>query len=122
MGSQRATLLVAALIETRGTTRPQRQEPSNGEGSTGSCGEENLSGERATALIEDIWCEKIRGCSYGEGSTSACTPNEPPSQVVVRSDVLPTPMTGRRSIALRPGLLRQEISDSLTASDKSGQR
>jgi hypothetical protein len=21
-------------------------------------------GERATALVEDIWCEKIRGCSY----------------------------------------------------------
>ena len=88
----------------------------------GSCGRENWSGERATALIEDIWCEKIRGCSYGGGNTSACTPNEPPSQVVIRSDVLPTPMTGSRSIALRPGRLRQVISDSLTASDKPGQR
>jgi hypothetical protein len=26
---------------------------------------------RATALIEDIWCEKIRGCSYRGGNTSA---------------------------------------------------
>ena len=25
-----------------------------------------LRGDRATALIEDIWCEKIRGCSYRE--------------------------------------------------------
>jgi hypothetical protein len=23
-----------------------------------------LRGDRATALIEDIWCENIRGCSY----------------------------------------------------------
>ena len=75
-----------------------------------------------TALNEDIWCEKIRGCSYRGGNMSAGTPNEPPSQVVIRSDVLPTSMTGRRSIALRPGRLRQVISDSLTASDKSGQR
>jgi hypothetical protein len=79
-------------------------------------------GERITALIEDIWCEKIRGCSYRGTNTSACPPNEPPSQVVIRSDVLPTPKTGRLLIALRPGRLRQVISDSLTASDKSGQR
>jgi hypothetical protein len=25
-------------------------------------------GDRATALIEDIWCEKIRGCSYTGGN------------------------------------------------------
>jgi hypothetical protein len=24
--------------------------------------------DRATALIEDIWCEKIRGCSYTGGN------------------------------------------------------
>ena len=30
----------------------------------GSFGEHNLRGDRAIALIEDIWCEKIRGCSY----------------------------------------------------------
>jgi len=27
--------------------------------------------DRATALIEDIWCEKIRGCSCRGGNTSA---------------------------------------------------
>src|SRR5258706_10544896 len=35
---------------------------------------------------------------------------------------LPTALTGRRSIALRPGRLRQVISDSLTASVNPGQR
>ena len=25
-----------------------------------------LRGDRATVLVEDIWCEKIRGCSYRE--------------------------------------------------------
>jgi hypothetical protein len=79
-------------------------------------------GDRATAPIGDIRCGKIRGCSYRGGNTPACTPKEPPSQVVIRSDVLPTPMTGKRSMALRPGRLRQVISDSLTASDKSDQR
>ena len=29
-----------------------------------------LRGDRATALIEDIWCEKIRGCSYRGGNTA----------------------------------------------------
>ena len=28
-------------------------------------------GDRVTALIEDIWCEKIRGCSDRGGNTSA---------------------------------------------------
>ena len=27
--------------------------------------------DRATALTEDMWCEKIRGCSYRGGNTSA---------------------------------------------------
>jgi hypothetical protein len=27
--------------------------------------------DRATAPIDDIWCDKIRGCSYRGGNTSA---------------------------------------------------
>ena len=30
-------------------------------------------GDRATAPIEDIWCEKIRGCSCGESNTPTWT-------------------------------------------------
>jgi hypothetical protein len=30
-----------------------------------------MGGDRATALIEDIWCEKIRGCSYGGGGNTS---------------------------------------------------
>ena len=29
-----------------------------------------LCPDRMTALIEDIWCEKIRGCSYGRSAAS----------------------------------------------------
>jgi hypothetical protein len=35
----------------------------------------NSWGDRATALIEDIWCEKIRGCSYREGNTVLINPD-----------------------------------------------
>jgi len=28
-------------------------------------------GDRATATLQDIWCEKIRGCSYRGSNTSA---------------------------------------------------
>jgi len=34
-------------------------------GRSGPMEDVDLCGDRATALIEDIWCEKIRGCSYG---------------------------------------------------------
>ena len=34
----------------------------------GTFGGRELIGDRATARIEDIWCEKIRGCSYREGN------------------------------------------------------
>jgi hypothetical protein len=32
-------------------------------------------GDRATAPIEDIWCEKIHGCSYRGGNTSCLAVN-----------------------------------------------
>ena len=36
----------------------------------GSFDGRELMGERTTASIEDIWCEKIRGCSYaGRGAS-----------------------------------------------------
>jgi hypothetical protein len=34
-------------------------------------------GDRATALIEDIWCEKIRGCSYMEAMPPTQCPLSP---------------------------------------------
>jgi hypothetical protein len=36
----------------------------------GTVERERMGGDRATALIEHIWCEKIRGCSYRGGNTS----------------------------------------------------
>ncbi len=45
--------------------RPSKEGgPSNGGRSCGSFGGQNHPGGTATAPIEDIWCEKIRGCSY----------------------------------------------------------
>ena len=34
--------------------------------------------DRATAPIEDIWCEKIRGCSYSGGGASYSMSAMPP--------------------------------------------
>ena len=34
----------------------------------GSFGARDQPGDRATAPIEEIWCEKIRGCSYREAT------------------------------------------------------
>jgi hypothetical protein len=36
-----------------------------------------LCGDRATAPIENIWCEKIRGCSYRDAACSAQRPQCP---------------------------------------------
>ena len=44
-------------------------------GRQGAVERERKRGDRATALIEDIWCEKIRGCSYRGGNTSCLAVN-----------------------------------------------
>jgi hypothetical protein len=46
----------------------RRSAPPSVSGSFGGC---ELMGDRATALIENIWYEKIRGCSYTGGNPSA---------------------------------------------------
>ena len=49
-------------------------------------------GDRATAPIEDIWCEKIRGCSivrltpYRLGPSSGSAPAPPPSVIHLNED------------------------------------
>ena len=50
-----------AASRYRALSTSGRQGPSEG---VGSCG------DRATALIEDICCEQIRGCSYRGGNTA----------------------------------------------------
>ena len=45
--------------------------------------------DRATALIEDIWREKIRGCSYSGGSAAAVNLGSPESPLSADSDQLP---------------------------------
>jgi len=47
-------------------------------GRSGPMEDVDLCGDRATALIEDIWCEKIRGCSYGGGHPLAAIEPAPP--------------------------------------------
>jgi len=45
--------------------------------------------DRATALIENIWREKIRGCSYSGGSAAAVNLGSPESPLSADSDQLP---------------------------------
>ena len=42
-----------------------------------------------TALIENIWREKIRGCSYSGGSAAAVNLGSPESPLSADSDQLP---------------------------------
>src|SRR5258705_2787378 len=46
------------------------------------CGGREERGDRATAPIEDIWCEKIRGCGYREAVRPTRCPLRPNSDQV----------------------------------------
>jgi hypothetical protein len=58
----------------------------------------SLCRDRATALIEDIWREKIRGCSYTGGNTCDLRhPAEERAGVVIGPAGLPSAMQVRVS-------------------------
>jgi hypothetical protein len=57
-----------------------------------AAGEANR-GDRATALVEDIFCDKIRGRSYREGNTvRRYVPRGPGRSITVRPATLPRPL------------------------------
>jgi hypothetical protein len=62
-----AVVMRTTLVMTGATLR-------NGGRSSGSFGARMNCGDRETAPIEDIWREKIGGCSYREGNTALMAP------------------------------------------------
>jgi hypothetical protein len=71
----------------RGTAGPSKDGGPSVSGPQGPAERERMGGVRATARIEDIWREKIRGCSYRGGDTS--TPERFASKWAPGSDLRP---------------------------------
>ena len=61
-GDRRQRGCISAI--SRRSAKPRRSKAKGTVKLVGGCG------DRATALSEHIWCEKIRGCSYSRGNTS----------------------------------------------------
>ena len=55
-----------------------------GDARQGTVEASTLRGDRATVIIERIWCEKFRGCSYGR--RGACFPATPDAERVPQGD------------------------------------
>ena len=62
---------LSLLRSSRSGSSGMRNDRKAGGVLAGSYRARNSARDRATALIEDIWCLKIRGCSYRGGNTPA---------------------------------------------------
>jgi hypothetical protein len=67
-----------------GGNRRDSAPPQRGHREQGTVEGAILRGDRATVIIERIWCEKIRGCSYG--GRGACFPATPDAERVPQGD------------------------------------
>ena len=87
-------------------------------------------GDRATALIEDICCEKIRGCSCGEAVRPTQYPLPPHSDQVPQRSEMTRCANARRSLvigelAFIPGtraearVYRSNVSSTFRAATRS---
>ena len=83
-------------------------------GTSGPSESVSSCGDRATALIEDIWCEKIRGCCYKGGGASHSLSAMPDSdQGPQRSDM--RRCANNKNIHLAPNSISNRLSRERTS-------